>query len=153
MNTHPSHPKSMGPWLPKVLLRRFRGTALKVAGQLNCGGFARVSWAFASMAEAQGGGMPGWRSQGTFIHGDKINRRNGEYNYSSRSSSKWRNMNKCIYFIVPNWRDTSVSISGLGSGALFFFCRAQKPERNRSAGTVERWNLGTCCWGAKLGLW
>ena len=69
----------MGPWLPEVLLQRFRGTALRVAGQLNCGGLARVSWAFASMAEAQGGGSASVKLQ-TFIHGAKINRRSGEYN-------------------------------------------------------------------------
>ena len=38
----------------KVLLRRFRVVAAKVARQLNCGGVARVSWAFASMAESEG---------------------------------------------------------------------------------------------------
>lgn len=43
----------------KVLLRRFRVVAAKVARQLNCGGVARVSWAFASMAESEGGKMVG----------------------------------------------------------------------------------------------
>lgn len=38
----------------KVLLRRFRVVAAKVARQLNCGGVARVSWAFASLAESEG---------------------------------------------------------------------------------------------------
>ena len=63
---------------PQVLLRHFRGTAMKVAGQLNCGGLARVSWAFASMAEAQGGGMV---KVGGAIHRE-ISWRNEEYNYN-----------------------------------------------------------------------